>query len=92
MARKKSAENTAAINFRCSAEMKSRLEILAFLSGKNLSEMLVEMCESFIKANERRIKNIERSKAERPIIKATFATSPTATNTGGASDKGGDEQ
>ena len=77
MARKKAADNSAAINFRCSPEMKRGLEILAFLSEKTLSDFMVDCCDKLIKANERRIKNIKRSITERPISMVPFDT-PTS--------------
>lgn len=78
MAKKKAADKTAQINFRCSAKMKRGLEILAFLNGsKDLSDFLIECCDELIKAHERRIRNIERSIKERPIEKSVFATAPS---------------
>ena len=78
MARKKSAEDmTAAVNFRCSADLKSDLEELAYLSRRDLSSILVELCEGLVAANKTKIINSRRRKPP-SIILPTFATMPTA--------------
>ena len=71
--RKKSDELTAAINFRCPADVKASLEDLAHLSRKDVSALLVELCTSLVDANKARIANFRRSAAQ-PIKMPTFAT------------------
>ena len=89
MAKSKSDNKTAQINFKCSAELKRRLEILALLNrNKDMTELLVEMCNEYIKANEQSIKNIECLIAERPINKPMFAAQDNPSIT--SDNKGGD--
>ena len=76
MARKKSAEMTA-VNFRCSAELKRDLDELAYLSRRDLSSILVELCQLLVDANKAKIANSRRRKPP-SIILPTFATMPTA--------------
>ena len=79
MARKKSADDMTAVNFRCSADLKSDLEELAYLSRRDLSSILVELCEGLVAANKTKIINSRRRKPP-AIILPTFAA-PTTTNT-----------
>lgn len=84
MARKKAADNSAAITFRCSAELKSAIEDLARLNRQDTSALLVELCSAFVDANKTRIADFRRQAAQ-PLKMPTFATSPskTATSKGG---------
>lgn len=92
MARKKNAENTAAINFRCSVEMKRDLEELAYLSRRDLSAILVDICSELITANKTKIVNSRRRKPP-AIILPTFAA-PQVTPADNCIDtvKGGDDR
>lgn len=76
MARKKAADNSAAINFRCSAELKAAIEDLARLSRQDVSSLLVSMCVKFVEVNKQRIANFRRQAAQ-PIKMPTFTT-PTS--------------
>lgn len=77
MARKKVADS-AAINFRCSAELKAAIEDLARLSRQDVSSLLVELCNEFVGANKTRITNFRRQAAQ-PLKMPTFAA-PTTQN------------
>ena len=93
MARKKSAEMTA-VNFRCTAELKRDLDELAYLSRRDLSSILVELCQLLVDANKAKIANSRRRKP--PAINLpTFATPAaqvvtTDANTGTTTIEGGD--
>lgn len=98
MARKKSAEDMTAVNFRCSADLKSDLEELAYLSRRDLSSILVELCEGLVAANKTKIINSRRRKPP-AIILPTFAAQgkpTTAANSGAEAcidtAKGGDDR
>lgn len=59
MAEKKNDSMTA-INFRCNAELKNKLEILRFATqAENISVLLIELCEKFVEANASLIKSLE---------------------------------
>lgn len=86
MARKKSTDKPAkdsAINFKCSAELKSAIEDLARLSRRDVSAILVELCTEYVKANRQRITNFRRQAAQ-PLKMPTFSmpakkvTAPTS--------------
>lgn len=94
MARKKSAEDmTAAVNFRCSADLKSDLEELAYLSRRDLSSILVELCEGLVTANKTKIINSRRRKPP-SIILPTFAAQDKPSSAAACIDtaKGGDDR
>ena len=76
MAIKKAAELSAAINFRCSTELKAAIEDLARLSRCDVSMLLVELCTAFVGANKQRITNFRRQAAQ-PMKLPTFATPTT---------------
>ena len=82
-----------AVNFRCTAELKRDLDELAYLSRRDLSSILVELCQLLVDANKAKIANSRRRKPP-SIILPTFATMPTAaqvvTTDDTASDKGGE--
>ena len=61
--RKKSDEPTAAINFRCPADVKVALEDLAHLSRQDVSTLLVAVCRELVAANEGRISAFRRAAA-----------------------------
>lgn len=65
-----------AVNFRCSADLKSDLEELAYLSRRDLSSILVELCEGLVAANKTKIINSRRRKPP-SIILPTFSAVPT---------------
>ena len=96
MARKKSADNMTAVNFRCSADLKSDLEELAYLSRRDLSSILVELCEGLVAANKTDIINSRRRKP--PAINLpTFATTAAQDKPSSAeacidTAKGGDQR
>lgn len=59
MTEKKSNSMTA-INFRCSSELKIKLEILQFATQKkDISSLLIELCEKFVEVNASLIESIE---------------------------------
>lgn len=64
MARKKAADNSAAINFRCSVQLKASVEDLARLSRQDVSSLLVSMCVKFVEVNKQRIANFRRQAAQ----------------------------
>lgn len=74
MARPKESDTpTAQVTFRCPVDVKYGLKILGLLDGgKSVSKMIVEILSEFVKENERRIKALERSRAERPIKKPKY--------------------
>lgn len=75
MARKKSDDKTmAAINFRCSTELKASLEDLAHLSRQDVSTLLLTMCNRLVEVNKQRIANFRRQAAT--PIKMPFEDTP----------------
>lgn len=85
-----------AVNFRCSVELKRDLDELAYLSRRDLSSILVELCEGLVAANKTKIINSRRRKPP-AIILPTFAAQdkPTTAANSGAdacndTAKGGD--
>lgn len=64
MAEKKSP--AAAINFRTDVKLKTALEDLAYLSRRDVSSLLNEICRELVDANKVRIEEFRRS-AEKPI-------------------------
>lgn len=77
MAKKKAAEPTASISFKCPAELADALKDLAFLSRRDVSSLLVEVAGELVKANKDRIKKFRQSAAQ-PIKMPSFT--PTSKN------------
>lgn len=83
MARKKVDSpqvDTEPITFRCPIEVKRGLEDLAYLSRKDVTALLVELCSSLVAENKKRIANFRRQ-ASTPIKKPTFAVAPKKKDT-----------
>lgn len=82
MAEKKNDSMTA-INFRCSAELKNKLEILRFVTqSENISALLIELCEKFVEVNAPLIESLENArkaaKIRLPFEEKTAAKKKTA--------------
>lgn len=76
MARKKVNSpqvDTEPITFRCPIEVKRGLEDLAYLSRKDVTALLVELCTSLVSENKKRITSF-RQQAGQPIKMPTYAT------------------
>ena len=69
MARKKSDDKTtAAINFRCSVELKRKLEILQFATqAESISELIIRLCENVIEENSELIERLENARQSSPF-------------------------
>lgn len=72
MAKKKAADKSAQITFKCSDELKASLEDLAHLSRRDVSAILNELCAEYVKANRTRITSFRRQAAQ-PLKMPTFA-------------------
>ena len=60
---KKKSDSMTAINFRCSAELKKKLEILQFVTQKkDISSLLIELCEKFVEVNAPLIESLENAR------------------------------
>lgn len=98
MAKKKSTStDTKPISFRCPEQLKKDLEDLAHLSRSDVSEILIELCSAFVKANKDRLSTYRKS-ASIPLKKPTFSSSkpkedatPTDVDTGTVADERGGE-
>ena len=67
MAQKKN-ETMTAINFRCSIELKRKLEVLQFATqAESISELIIRLCENAIEANSELISAIESARQSFPF-------------------------
>ena len=92
MARKKIDSpqiDTESITFRCPVEIKRGLEDLAYLSRKDVTALLVELCKSLIDVNKELITNL-RQQAEQSIKMPSFTTPQKKKDAAQMSDEGDD--
>ena len=73
MAKKTTTTDTKPISFRCPPELKSKLEDLAYLSRRDVSSILIEVCSALVDANKERIIKFRQS-ASQPLKLPMFAT------------------
>lgn len=67
MAQKKSDTMTA-INFRCSIELKRKLEVLQFATEtESISELIIKLCEKAIEENSELIERLENVRQSSPF-------------------------
>ena len=67
MAQKKSDTMTA-INFRCSVELKRKLEILQFATqAESISVLIIRLCENAIEENSELIERLENARQSSPF-------------------------
>ena len=67
MAQKKSDTMTA-INFRCSVELKQKLEVLQFATqAESISVLIIRLCENAIEENSELIERLENVRQSSPF-------------------------
>ena len=67
MAQKKSDTMTA-INFRCSVELKRKLEVLQFATkAESISVLIIRLCENAIEENSELIERLENARQSSPF-------------------------
>ena len=67
MAQKKSDTMTA-INFRCSVELKQKLEVLQFATqAESISVLIIRLCENAIEENSELIERLENARQSSPF-------------------------
>ena len=67
MAQKKNDTMTA-INFRCSVELKRKLEVLQFATqAESISVLIIRLCEETVEANSELISAIESARQSSPF-------------------------
>ena len=61
-------KTTTTINFRCSSELKRKLEVLQFATRKkDISSLLIEICSNAIEENSELIQAIETARQSLPL-------------------------
>ena len=64
----KKSDTMTAINFRCSVELKRKLEVLQFATkAESISVLIIRLCENAIEENSELIERLENARQSSPF-------------------------